>query len=1374
MTVAVVAEKPSVARDLARVLGASTRGNGFIEGRGYVVTWAIGHLVGLEEPEGIDAQWRRWSFDTLPMLPRAWPLRVFSGTADQYGVVRTVLSRRDVTEVVCATDAGREGELIFRFIYEAAGCRKPVQRLWISSLTDGAIRDGFERLRPQRDFDALAAAALGRSRADWLVGMNLSRAYGLARDEQLSVGRVQTPTLALLAERELAIRDFKPEDYLEVVAQFSAPSGEGPYAGTWQRESGENPRRLPFSGGEALGGDADGGNTARAIVARVKTGRAVVRSATSKQKKMPPPLLYDLTELQRHTNRLYGYSAQRTLELAQALYEQHKLISYPRADSRHLSTEVARTLPSVVPPVAAQFAPELIAPGSGERPLGKRFVDDAQVRDHHAIIPTGKSPGSLNGDEQRVYELVCRRLLQAWHDDFVWAATEVITDVHSPGETVDGFRSHGTAIEKKGWKVLDVGTIRAPDSDSPPNAESVLPAGLAAGQEKKVVEVKEVAKRTRPPPRLTDATLLTAMETAGKTLDERELSDAMKENGLGTPATRANIIETLMTRGYVVREAKNLAVTEKGLGLIAAVDAEVKSPAMTGAWEAKLQKLARGEGEGLDAFIRGIEQYVESVVGRVRNGPPPPPRPPPADGGASARLPSPAPAGEGQGEGVSPQQSFGAGTRSAAPPSRSSAPILLGPGPGAAAGSPSAPSAATGPRPGRTTERELLKLFGHASYRPHQKEACDAAIAGDDVLLVMPTGAGKSLCYQLPGLARGGTTLVVSPLIALMEDQVTRLQALGLKAERIHSGRPRLDSRRVCTEYLAGQLDYLFIAPERLGVTGFPELLARRPPTLIAIDEAHCISQWGHDFRPDYRLLGERLPSLRKGGAPVMALTATATPLVQKDIVSQLGLRPENRQLIHGFRRDNLAIEAIEVLPSDRPDRAVEWLSSPGRLPAIVYAATRKSAELVAKTLSKRFRAAPYHAGMSAEERDSAQTRFLTGKLDIVVATVAFGMGVDKANVRTVLHLALPGSVEGYYQEIGRAGRDGSPSRVVLMHHFVDRKTHEFFLERDYPDSAVLSKLSRALSAEPQSAEDLRHRTRVKIDDFEKALEKLWIHGGVNGVVEDRLTRGHAHWLGPYEAQRQLKIEQLALMARFAEGHRCRMLGLVQHFGDRTDSGKPCGKCDVCAPQECIAARFERPDARELTVMNELLRRLKEYPGQASGRLCREILGEAPDARPRFERLVGGLVRAGQLRVTEDVFEKDGKRIPFNRLHPIGEGAPERALLTPLSVPAAERRARPARRRRGGGDGGTKRERHVALELPESGANAGLVAKLREWRLEESRRRRVPAFRVLTNRALVAVAEARPSNAQELRAVKGLGAKVMREHGARLVALCST
>jgi DNA topoisomerase-3 len=1321
-SVAVVAEKPSVARDIARVLNATKRGEGYIHGDGYVVTWAIGHLVGLAQPHEIRPEWRSWRRDLLPMLPESWPLVPSEQTRDQFEIVRKILTSPRISAVICATDAGREGELIFRYIYEAVGCERPVRRLWISSLTPEAIREGLANVRDWREYDGLADAARGRSRADWLVGMNLSRAYTLACQEELSVGRVQTPTLAMIVDRELAIRNFVPEEYRHVIAQFSPREGQS-YEGTWFRpgvEPLDAAMKLPAGGEEAAN-----------IAQRVRSGVAQIEKMHAESRRMPPPLFYDLTELQRHANRLYGFSAQRTLELAQSLYERHKLLSYPRTDSRHLSEEIARTLPKIVRAVSPGYE-ALLAPGTAERPLGRRFVDNAKVTDHHAIIPTGVSPSGvgLDPDEQKIFDLVCRRLLSAWHEDHIWSVTTVITLVRSGAEAVeDRFHSSGSTVQQEGWKVLDVGggakerkRPRTNDGASPSTEDQPsLPPYLAEGQPQTVLGAEPVNRKTQAPKRLTDATLLTAMETAGKTLDDKELSDAMKESGLGTPATRAQIIEVLLKRGFIERRGKSLEATAKGIRLIEVVHPEVKSPAMTGQWEAYLKRIERGQAQ-LGPFMRGIEDFVRNVVGKV-------------------------------------------GTATTAAPSR---PVQPQGGNGASAAAARAMEPRSGESAGSLAE-VLRHSFGFPSFLPNQEEVCRVVTTGRDVLLVMPTGSGKSLCYQLPGIVLGGTTLVISPLIALMEDQAAKLNALGLAADRIHSNRDRAALRDVCVRYLNGEVQFLFIAPERLRVRGFPEMLAKRKPSLVAIDEAHCISQWGHDFRPDYRSIGDHLPALRP--APVIALTATATPLVQNDIAAQLGLNAP-KHFIHGFRRENIAIEVVKVPPSRRFSLAREILEAAERRPAIIYTPTRRDAESLAGGLASSFAVAPYHAGLDGARREHVQQKFLEGRLEVIVATIAFGMGIDKPDIRTVIHTALPGSVEAYYQEIGRAGRDGAPSRAILMHSYSDRFTHDFFFERDYPDPAILAQIFERLTPEAQPKEVLVRRTGMSSEAFDAALEKLWIHGGVLIDYADNVSRGAPDYQASYVAQREHKMAQFQKMLSWCDVSSCRMLALVNYFGDAADSQRRCGSCDICDPRAAVVQRFRSATAREQRAIAQVLDSLKKSDGVAAGRLYAQLPADAGLERRAFEELLGAMARGGLIEVMDTSFEKDGKVIEFRKVRLTGQGraGDVSAALFPVEIGTETARAR--KKKRGTKSllkRGTSEARPQPATAPSRPADADQIeAALKAWRLAEARKNGIPAFRILTDKALHAIVAKRPQTSAELLAIPGLGLKMVQKYGAQI------
>ena len=543
----------------------------------------------------------------------------------------------------------------------------------------------------------------------------------------------------------------------------------------------------------------------------------------------------------------------------------------------------------------------------------------------------------------------------------------------------------------------------------------------------------------------------------------------------------------------------------------------------------------------------------------------------------------------------------------------------------------------------------LQTRFGHARFRPHQEDICRTIADGTDTLVVMPTGAGKSLCYQVPGLARKGPTLVISPLVALIEDQVHHLIAKGIKADRIHSGRDREASRATFRAYLKRDLEFLFIAPERLAVPGFAEMLKQNPPALIAVDEAHCISQWGHDFRPDYRLVGERLEGI--SGTPIVALTATATPRVQDDIVAQLRLKNPVR-FIHGFRRTNIAVRVEETRAPDRIERIADIIKEEGSLPAIVYAPTRKKAEEIADALKGDYKAAAYHAGLDSEARERVQARFLEARLDVIVATVAFGMGIDKPNIRTVIHAAIPASVEGYYQEIGRAGRDGKPSEAYLLHSYADRKTHEFFLDQDYPESSQLKKINDVL---PPSASLPREEIAKKLgrtferEEFDRMLEKLSIHGGARVDFNGNVLKGSDSWKKPYEKQREHRVDQIDRMARFTEDQGCRMVTLVRHFGDPSDTGQKCTQCDRCKP----GSNIREPDELEIMIARTILVSLAGKDDQSVGRLFDECSSEdhrVTRLRSGFERVLSAMGRAGWVEINQEEFEKDGRTIPYRRV----------------------------------------------------------------------------------------------------------------------------
>ncbi|HEX3015345.1 MAG TPA: DNA topoisomerase III [Desulfobacteria bacterium] len=589
----VLAEKPSVAREIARVLNCGQKNKGYLEGTKYVVTWALGHLVTLAEPEDYDQKYKQWRLEDLPMLPDQMKLKVIRQTSHQFQVVRNLMRRADLSELIIATDAGREGELVARWIMKLANWKKPFKRLWISSQTDLAIREGFAKLRPGRDFNNLYDAAVCRAEADWLIGLNVTRALTCKFNAQLTAGRVQTPTLAMIVQREEEIKQFKPVDYWTIRADF------GDYYADWRGKQGN--RIFAYDKVEELLGKLQG-----------HRGRIIELRREAKSE--PAPLAYDLTELQRDANRRFGFSAKQTLSVLQNLYERYKLVTYPRTDSRYISADIVPTLPArlksmAVGPYAAAVKQLL------QKPLvtTKRLVDDSKVSDHHAIIPTEQplNLSELGGDEKRLYDLIARRFLAVLFPHYRYEQLTLVTLVNG-----ESFYSRGKVVTDLGWRAVAVNLAEREEKKEDALPEQTL-TSLRKGEERELKKLKANKAKTKPPARYTEATLLSAMENPGKFIEDEELRETMKGSGLGTPATRAEIIEKLLNTYYVERNGKELTPTSKGIQLIKLVVPQLRSPELTAKWEQSLTDIARGKGsrtQFITAITRNAAELVQTVA----------------------------------------------------------------------------------------------------------------------------------------------------------------------------------------------------------------------------------------------------------------------------------------------------------------------------------------------------------------------------------------------------------------------------------------------------------------------------------------------------------------------------------------------------------------------------------------------------------------------------------------------------------------------------------------------------------------------------------------------------------------------------------------
>lgn len=596
----VIAEKPSVARDIARVLHCTRKGNGVLEGNDYAVTWALGHLVTLADPEEYDKKYTKWEMSTLPMLPDKMKLVVIRQTGKQYQAVRTQLYRKDIGDVIIATDAGREGELVARWILDKAECRKPIRRLWISSVTDKAIKEGFANLKDGHQYDNLYRAAVARAQADWLVGMNGTRALTCKYNAQLSCGRVQTPTLAMIAKREEEIRSFKPKDY------YGISLWAGDVLWTWREEKSRSLRTFHKERVEE-------------IIGKLGNAALEITSVTNKEKKTFAPGLYDLTTLQREANQKFGYSAKQTLNIMQRLYENHKVLTYPRTDSKYIGKDVVPTLKERLKACGTgpykKLAGMLI-----NKPIqvNSSFVDDKKVSDHHAIIPTEQfvQLDHMTNEERKIYDLVVRRFLSVLYPPFIY---EQVSMEGRAGE--ETFAASGKVVKSPGWKEVYENQDEEEETEDGKLKDQRLPK-LDKGQKLTIEKVSMTTGKTKPPARFTEATLLAAMENPVKFMEsgDRQAAKTLGETGgLGTVATRADIIEKLFNSFLMEKKGNEILITAKAKQLLELVPEDLRKPELTADWEMKLSNIAKGKMKQ-ETFLREIRDYTCDIVDEIKTG----------------------------------------------------------------------------------------------------------------------------------------------------------------------------------------------------------------------------------------------------------------------------------------------------------------------------------------------------------------------------------------------------------------------------------------------------------------------------------------------------------------------------------------------------------------------------------------------------------------------------------------------------------------------------------------------------------------------------------------------------------------------------------